>query len=157
MRIERKYRDAAQKQLDVIIEKIQTKENELSEIERSIFEKKRDTEAEKIFSRYEKLSRDTKKQADQLKLGRFNELCEKAVNVACSMEANIIAETENNLIGRIIFESDWALISNATDSKIKKIISELFMTSTDVVISFRSGLFHIELLYELYSINDEVK
>lgn len=155
MRIEKKYRDDARKQLDVIAEKMQTKEKELSEIENSIFEKKRDSEAESIFKSYEKLCSDVKKHTDEFKLERFHKLCEKAVNVAFLMEANIIAETDNNMIGRISFESDWALVSNTTDGSIKEIISELFMIATDVIISFRSGLFHIELMYELYSISDE--
>lgn len=154
MRIEKKYRDNARKQLDVISEKMQIREKELSEIERSIYKKKRDEEAEKIFKRYEKLRSNVKKYTDEFKLERFNKLCEKAVTVACLMEANIVAETDNDMIGRISFESDWALISNTSDSSIKQIISELFMNATDVVMSFRSGLFHIELLYELYSVDD---
>ncbi|MCI8285108.1 MAG: hypothetical protein HFE90_07590 [Firmicutes bacterium] len=84
------------------------------------------------------------------KLKRFKQLAQNALWAAYCVDSNIIVETKNNFLGKIIFESDWMWISNSWNHRVKIIMNELLMAANEIIISTFSDLYRIEFWYKLY-------
>lgn len=140
MKIKRMYHDDAMKHLKEISE----------DIEEYFYEDTSDLDNKIKDILFNEENRYLKRVLSESKLKRFKQFSQNALWAAYCIESNIIVETKNNFLGKIIFESDWVWISSSWNHKVKIIINELLMAANEVIISAFSDLYRIEFWYKLY-------
>lgn len=148
MIMEKKYHTLAQQDMAEMEKRLEEKRNTMTEDERIAEEREQSQNLRKLCARLEWQKEHFAKQMNVRKQELFQILQERAMWLAKYIEADIVIDTDDQILGKIELTTENILFNYSTDKTAREIFSELILAADEVEIGVAEGHCVLRFLFE---------